>query len=153
MKYTGIVLHGSGSGDGASAKFDFNNRFRCREVLNIIGIIPFPGTLNIRLHNNFDFLGHQKQQGDILRIKGFIGGHSWKFNPELKEFLNYSFPNDYELQSCSFFKCRLNNLIDVWLMRFDIDMYDRNFVELISKDCLRQQYNIKNNDTITLEID
>ncbi len=151
MKYSGKILAGGGFGNGASRKFAFNDGLRAKEVNDIIGIIPFGGTLNVVLTKEFDFLNHPRITGKIMRIKGFIGGHTYKFNPKMKNPNNFKFPKDYELQSCSFFKCKINNNIDVWIMRFDIDMYDRNFIEVISHEYLRSKYNLKTNAIITLE--
>ena len=47
----------------------------------------------------------------------------------------------------------LNGDIDAWLMRFDIDMYDKHFVEIISEHHLRQKYNLKTGSAIILEMD
>lgn len=153
MKYTGIILAGGGHGNGASLKFVINNKARSKEIETTIGIMPFAGTLNVKLNKKFGYFKHPHIKGQLLRIKGFIGGHTYKFNPGMKNPANYKFPIDYTPQSCSFYKAKLNSIIDVWLMRFDIDMYDKHFVEIICKDHLRQKYNLKTGGAITIEID
>lgn len=152
MKYIGTVLAGGGFGNGASAKFEYKDGHRKKEVRDIIGVLPFGGTVNTQLDKPFDFLHHKRERGFLLRIKGFIGGHTSKFNPQTRNFLNYKFPQDYEPQSCSFYKCKMNGSVDVWILRFDIDMYPKTFVEVISEHYLRRDHGLKTGGKFTLEI-
>lgn len=52
MTYTGRVVHGAG---GASKAFLFDNARRQKELSAIVGYLPHPGTLNVRLTADFDF--------------------------------------------------------------------------------------------------
>jgi len=72
LKLTGTIVHGVGKGEYYLSKPEFNRQFE-----RILGIKPFPGTLNVRVVSLNDQeksqLDQQKKQHGIL-IHGFEKG-------------------------------------------------------------------------------
>ncbi len=139
MIYNGTVRSGSGK---ASKVFVWNSRRRINEIGRALHEKVVPGTLNLLLDKRFDFDNHAYWQAFISDGKLKDGT---LFKPKI----------------CRFYKCKLMDKLDVWVIKFDggEQKYTKgvkysvvtNKVEIISQYNLREKLNLKNGDIITLE--
>ena len=99
-----------------------------------IGYIPFPGTLNVKLHEQ-KFIESMQQFNSLSGVK--IKGFSDK-------------KRTYGWVKC--FKARLNNSVDCQLIILERTHHDSSIIELISKVCIRKNARLKDGSKITIKI-
>lgn len=116
--YRHIGTMESGAG-GATTAFEHAGQRRCKEIHDILGFIPFPGSLNVRLDTAFDY-GRDYYRGDILDVKERRLG----------------FESPWEKRSCRFYPVTVNGH-SAFAMRFEGEEYPSNFIELIAPIKLR----------------
>ncbi len=137
MIYTGLVRKGHG---GASKCFVWENERRMDEIKAGLSFRPFPGSLNLMLDKDFDWVNYFKIQFlvmDVIKRPSLTG--EWM-----------AFP-------CNFYPCTVStdeHFTGAWAMRFekDIDRYGKNFIELISPSKIRDVLNLNDGDTVKITI-
>lgn len=120
----GKVEAGAG---GASKAFMHSEGRRSKEILDFLGFVPFPGSLNIRLSSPFDWTkGYYRTQ--ILDVRDRSNG----------------FDSSWEKRYCRFYPLTVNG-VPAFAMRFDMERdYAANFIEVISDIRLRDILNGEN---------
>lgn len=105
---------------GASKAFMHNEGHRMKEIAKILGFVPFPGSLNIRLESAFDF------------GRGFYR----VMMPDVKD-RSKGLDSTWEQRQCRFYPVQVNG-IPVFAMRFEgEEYYKADFLEVISDIRLR----------------
>ncbi len=136
MIYTGLIRKGHG---GASKCFMWENERRINEIQAGLGIRPVAGSLNIQLDKEFDWspsLAINFLVMDVIKRPSLLG--------------------EWDHFVCSFYPCKLKNSngdeARAWAMRFkkDIDVYRKDFVELVSDVHIRTQLNLNDGEKIEL---
>ena len=114
--YTGLAQAGAG---GATNAFLFENHRRIKELSEILGKEMFPGSLNVKLPDAFDW-ERRYFRSQILDVRDRAMG------------LN----SDWVPRWCRFYPVKLARQ-GAWVMRFENEAYPLNFIELISDVRLR----------------
>lgn len=114
----GITSVGMG---GAHKAFLYADSRRAREIQNGLGFVPFPGSLNIRMIEDFDW------DENYLRLQVLDVVHRRK-----------GLDSDWAPRWCRFYPMNYNAFDkDVYAMRFEGETYSDTFIELISSTRLR----------------
>ena len=106
--------HVSGVG-GASKAFEYAGGRRIREIHEVLGIVPLPGSLNVLLEKEFDFdrMYYRTLILDVMdRAKGLDG--YWDYRP------------------CRFYPVWMDG-VSCFAMRFEGEKYPKNFLEVLSE--------------------
>lgn len=115
-EWTGQVVSGAG---GASRAFLHKDGQRIREICGALGVLMFPGSLNVRLDSPFDWTAPHKTvhlTDWIDRRRGFSGPQA--------------------LRKCGFWSVEVEG-VEAWAMRFAGESYPETFVELVAPVRLR----------------
>lgn len=107
-------------GGGASKAFAFADNRRIKEIAAILGMTPFPGTLNIRLNHPFGFLR------DCYRA------------PLLETLDRTNLNAEWQPRWARFYPIVVNE-IDVHAIRFEGESYPTNYLEVIAPERLRDK--------------
>lgn len=107
---------------GASKAFVHERCRRMLELQQLIGIMPFPGTLNLALDRDFDFEAPHIHAEILDRAK-----RGNKFKP---------FDDPWEPRPCRLWPMTLDGK-PCWAIRFDDNTYKFNFAEIIAAHRLR----------------
>ena len=121
MIWTGRVETGAG---GATAAFQYADGRRCREVEAIIGVRPYPGSLNVRLTAPFAW-GGPHYEGTVLDVVARGRGLDVEWKPRTVRL----YPVAVE--------CAPGVVVEAWAFRFDGERYRDDFVELVAGVRLR----------------
>lgn len=114
---TGIMEPGAG---GATKAFEYGEGRRAHEIKRLLGFLPVPGSLNVRLDNAFDF-GRDYYRSEILDVKVRSAGFESTWGP----------------RPCRFYPLKINGF-HAFAMRFEgEEYYPDNFVEIIAPVRLR----------------
>src|SRR3989337_1653142 len=99
-----------------------------------INYIPFPGTLNVKLHEK-EYIEAAQQFRTLngVIIKGFCDSK-----------------RTYGWVKC--FKCKLNNSIDCELIILERTHHDESIIELISKTNIRKTAKLRDSSKLTIRI-
>lgn len=116
MHWTGRVVAGAG---GASRAFAHADGRRCREVEQALGFRPFPGSLNIRLAQPFDWL-NPSATADVLDLVHRSRG----------------LDSAWRARRAQFYEVTVNGVWGV-VFRFEDERYPRNFIEVLAPVRLR----------------
>lgn len=122
VRWTGEVRSGAG---GASKAFAYANGRRCKEIAEVIGAMPYPGSLNVHLTEPFDWtLPHRVawvldvvERGKGLDVEW--AHRKARLYPVCVN-VGEGGPN-----------------LDAWVFRFDGERYADSFVELLAPCRLR----------------
>ena len=107
-------------GAGASKAFVHERCRRMLELQSLLGFLPFPGTLNLKLDRDFDFAAPHIQADILDRTrKGRNFDHPWAPRP------------------CKLWPMKIDGR-PCWAIRFDDKKYKFNFAEIISDVRLRE---------------
>lgn len=125
VSWTGATVDGAG---GATKAFEYAGGRRMKEIENILGFVPFPGSLNLVGPGDFyNDTGYYRAQ--ILDVKERGHGLDVEWAPRWARF--------YPVQV---------NGIDAWAFRFEGEHYAQTLVELIApirlRDQLKEPWNI-----------
>lgn len=116
------VVPGSGH---ASAAFELDNGRRCREIEQILGYRPYPGTLNLRLPCAFDWEAH-----------GFVSA-------ALMDAVDRADPRSiWALRRARFYPCTVDGLPG-HVIHFDADRQHPHLVGVIAPQRLRGRVNLE----------
>jgi SAM-dependent methyltransferase len=107
-----VGKHQPGAG-GATAAFNYADGRRIREIGDILGVLPVPGSLNLKLSRDFDW-NTDCYRAQVLDVVDRSAGLDSQWNPRWARF--------YPIELA----------IDAWAFRFEGENYPLNFVELIS---------------------
>jgi len=124
-KLKGIVFSGTGEGEFYMSQEGYEKQFN-----EILGFIPFPGTLNVKVKEE--------------EAKKFIEGYK-----------NTVFIREFRANGRSFGGLRCYEVkikgIDCALIIPDRTQYKRDVVEIISKEKLRKRLGLNDDDSIVIE--
>ncbi|MCE4606067.1 MAG: CTP-dependent riboflavin kinase [Desulfurococcales archaeon] len=126
VRVKGEIFSGLGEGE-------FYVNLYARNFRKILGFIPFPGTLNIRvIREHVDKLNNRLRNADPIivlppSIPGFKLGKVYLFRASLFD-------------------------IDVYIVRPEYTVYKGDVVELISQEHLRRKYELKDGDVVDITI-
>lgn len=113
---TATLQKGSG---GATRAFEMFDGRRMAEIEHALGIDPYPGSLNLALSSDFGFdRGYYRTR--ILDVVDRSAG----------------FNSPWEKKWCRFYPLEIGGH-DAFAMRFELDKYPQNFVEVIADQKLR----------------
>lgn len=129
VELKGTLVSGMGEGAYYMSLKGYTKQFKSK-----IGYIPFPGTLNVKLHEQ-KFI-EAMQQFDSLegaKIKGFSDSK-----------------RTYGWVKC--FQAKLNNSVDCQLIVLERTHHDSSVIELISKVCLRKHAKLKDGSKLSIKI-
>ena len=129
VELKGSLISGMGEGAYYMSLKGYTKQFKSK-----IGYIPFPGTLNVKLHEQ-KFIESMQQFNSLSGVK--IKGFSDK-------------KRTYGWVKC--FKARLNNSVDCQLIILERTHHDSSIIELISKVCIRKNARLKDGSKITIKI-
>lgn len=115
----GDVCDGAG---GASRAFEFRAGRRATEIEKILGVRPYPGSLNVRIARDFDW-DHGYYRAQVLDLVDRSAGLDSEWAPRWARF--------YPLDSIDAAGTPL------FLFRFEGERYPKNFMELISPRRIR----------------
>ena len=125
----GILVSGMGEGAYYMSLKGYTKQFK-----SMIGYVPFPGTLNVKLHQKEHLeTAQQFKTLDGIVINGFSDGK-----------------RTYGWVKC--FKAKLNNSIDCELITLERTLHDASVIELISKVNLRTTARITNGSNLKIRI-
>lgn len=114
--WTGAVRHGAG---GASKAFAYEGGRRADEIGQVLGVKPYPGSLNVELDAPFDW-DDAYHRARILDVADRSKGLDSEWQPRWARF----YPVTVEDQ-------------EAWIFRFEGERYRENFAELIAPVRLR----------------
>lgn len=122
MSFSGTVHDGA---KGATIAFDYKAGRRCSEIEVILGVRPFPGSLNVE--TNLPFTWHRGYyRAQILDVVDRSKG----------------FESEWALRWARFYPLRLGTE-EAYAFRFEGERYRQNFLEIIAKGRLRD--NLRSN--------
>lgn len=124
----GMIKEGAG---GAAPCFLYADGRRQKEIEHVLGFLPYPGSLNLRMEMPFDFEEHYVR-AEILDVVARGMGLDVDWAPRW----------------CRFYPLAING-IPVEAIRFEGDNYPLTMVELIAPHGLR--YQLRNSDKVRLE--
>jgi len=116
--WRGVAIDGAG---GAAKAFEYAGGRRMKEIKNILGFMPFPGSLNLRGDRDF-YIGTGYYRAQILDVAERGHGLDAEWAPRWARF--------YPLKA---------NGMPAWAFRFEGENYRQDFVELIAPIRLRDQ--------------
>ena len=129
VELKGSLISGMGEGAYYMSLKGYTKQFKSK-----IGYIPFPGTLNVKLHEQkFIEAMQQFDSLDGVKIKGFSDKK-----------------RTYGWVKC--FKAKLNNSVDCQLIILERTHHDCSVIELISKVCIRKNAKLKDGSKLTIKI-
>ena len=114
--YSGVVKSGAG---GATQAFNYADKRRSKEFEEILGFMPYPGSLNVELETPFDWNKHYFR-AKVLDVANRADGMDSHWVPRWARF----YPVIVEGKKAFAF-------------RFEGDQYRENFIELIAESRLR----------------
>lgn len=125
----GTLVSGMGEGAYYMSLKGYTNQFKEK-----IGYIPFPGTLNVKLHQK-EFIEaiSQLDVSNGIKIDGFSDGK-----------------RTYGWVKC--FDAQLNGSIKCHLIRLERTHHDPSIIELISKKNIRKEKKISNGSNLKIKI-
>jgi len=129
VELKGTLVSGMGEGAYYMSLKGYTKQFKSK-----INYIPFPGTLNVKLHEK-EYIEAAQQfrtQNGII-IKGFCDSK-----------------RTYGWVKC--FKCKLNNSIDCELIILERTHHDDSIIELISKTNIRKTAKLRDSSKLTIRI-
>ncbi len=116
-RQSGLMEPGAG---GATKAFQYAEGRRAHEIKRLLGFLPVPGSLNVKLDSAFDF-GRDYYRAEILDVKVRAAG----------------FESAWEPRPCRFYPLKINGF-HAFAMRFEGEAnYADNFVEIIAPVRLR----------------
>ena len=123
----GNLIEGLGEGRYYTRLPGYVNQFR-----NLLGIDPYPGTLNLRLHPDSLDTRQMVDSLNWINIKGFTS-------------------EDRTFGEAHGLKCSINGFRCAIIVP-GRSHYPEDIIEIISDVKLRKEMNLKNNDTVTVEV-
>jgi riboflavin kinase len=129
VELKGTLVSGMGEGAYYMSLKGYTKQFKSK-----INYIPFPGTLNVKLHEKeYIEAAQQFRSLDGVTIKGFCDSK-----------------RTYGWVKC--FKAKLNNSIDCELIILERTHHDNSIIELISKTNIRKTAKLRDNSKLTIRI-
>ena len=129
VELKGTLVSGMGEGAYYMSLTGYTKQFKSK-----INYIPFPGTLNVKLHEKeYIEAAQQFRTLDGVTIKGFCDSK-----------------RTYGWVKC--FKCKLNNSIDCELIILERTHHDYSIIELISKTNIRKTAKLRDSSKLTIKI-
>lgn len=129
VELKGTVISGMGEGAYYMSLKGYTKQFKTK-----IDYIPFPGTLNVKLH--------EKEYVDsIEQLSALDGVLINGFSDEKRT---------YGWVKC--FHATLNESVDCQLIFLERTHHDNSVIELISKHNIRQKEKLKDGDTVTIKV-
>jgi riboflavin kinase len=129
VELKGTLVSGMGEGAYYMSLKGYTKQFKSK-----INYIPFPGTLNVKLHEKeYIEAAQQFRSLDGVTIKGFCDSK-----------------RTYGWVKC--FKAKLNNSIDCELIILERTHHDNSIIELISKTNIRKTAKLQDNSKLTIRI-
>lgn len=122
----GIVCSGTGEG-----KYYMGLKHYLKEFEDKLGLAPYPGTLNLRLSSNEVGILEILKKAKAIVVKGFKEGEKY-----------------FGAVRC--FKANMKGL-NCWLIIPEKTRH-KNIVEIISGECLREKFKLKDGDEVDLEV-
>jgi len=128
VKLEGVVFTGLGEGAYYTQLPHYVNEFKRK-----LGFKPYPGTLNLRLVKKEDILKRMllEKAADVV-IEGFSNG----------------------VRAYGGAKC-IRGLLDgeeVFIIFIERTHYSKNVIEIVAPVCLREKFNLKDGDKVTLKV-
>ncbi len=129
VELKGTLVSGMGEGAYYMSLKGYTKQFKSK-----IGYVPFPGTLNVKLHQK-EYVEAAQQFNTLegIMIDGFSDGK-----------------RTYGWVKC--FKAKLNNSINSELIILERTHHDTTVIELISKQNIRKIGKLKNGSKLTIRI-
>ncbi len=129
IELKGTLVSGMGEGAYYMSLKGYTKQFKSK-----INYIPFPGTLNVKLHKK-EYIEAAQQFRSLngVHIKGFCDSK-----------------RTYGWVKC--FKCKLNNTINCELIILERTHHDNSIIELISKTNIRKTGKLHDNSKLTIRI-
>lgn len=129
VELKGTIVSGMGEGAYYMSLKGYTKQFKSK-----IGYVPFPGTLNVKLHQKeYIQAAQQFRTMNGILINGFSDGK-----------------RSYGWVKC--FNGKLNNSIDCELIILERTHHDNSIVELISKTNIRKASKLKDGSKIVIKI-
>ena len=129
VELKGTLVSGMGEGAYYMSLKGYTKQFKSK-----INYIPFPGTLNVKLHEK-EYIEAAQQLRTLngVTVKGFCDSK-----------------RTYGWVKC--FKCKLNNSIDCELIILERTHHDDSIIELISKTNIRKTAQLRDSSKLTIKI-